>query len=66
MREAEEIRRLRAELVHRAQPIRHFAPINIHPSNKRPTRAVSPLIGEKRRKIMDSQGLIHHFSDMQL
>ncbi|CAG8690579.1 25325_t:CDS:2 [Dentiscutata erythropus] len=51
-RQREEIRRLRSELVHRAQPIRHFTPIHIHPSNKRLTRAVSPLIGGKRRKYM--------------
>ncbi|CAG8825951.1 20947_t:CDS:2 [Gigaspora margarita] len=39
-------------LIHRAQPIRRFTPIHIHPSNKRLTRAVSPLIGGKRRKYM--------------
>ncbi|RHZ90089.1 hypothetical protein Glove_8g41 [Diversispora epigaea] len=55
IREAEEIRHLRTELVHRAQPIKHFAPVNIRPSKRKPTRAVSPLIGEKRRKIMNLQ-----------
>ncbi|CAG8489221.1 6499_t:CDS:2 [Acaulospora colombiana] len=63
-RNAEEIRRLRAELVHRAQPIRRFAPINIRPSNKRPTKAISPMIGEKRRKIMEEQKRLSLQSDL--
>ena len=51
-RQAEEIRRLRTELVHHAQPIRLYSPIVIQPSNKKPTRPISPMIGEKRRKYM--------------
>jgi len=51
-RQTEEIRRLRVELIHHAQPIRHYSPIVIQPSNKRPTRPVSPMIGEKRRKYI--------------
>ncbi|CAG8472947.1 8306_t:CDS:2 [Funneliformis caledonium] len=47
-RQAEEIRRLRVELVHHAQPIRYYSPIIIQPSNKKPTRPVSPMIGDKR------------------
>ncbi|PKB97110.1 hypothetical protein RhiirA5_469055 [Rhizophagus irregularis] len=54
IRNAEEIRRLRANLVHHAQPIRYYTPINIKPSNKKPTRPISPMIGEKRRKYRDS------------
>ncbi|RGB28851.1 hypothetical protein C1646_715132 [Rhizophagus diaphanus] len=54
IRNAEEIRRLRANLVHHAQPIRYYTPINIQPSNKKPTRPISPMIGEKRRKYRDS------------
>ncbi|CAG8450375.1 9068_t:CDS:2 [Acaulospora morrowiae] len=63
VRNAEEIRRLRAELVHRAQPIKHFAPLHIRPSNKRSTKAVSPMIGEKRRKIMEEQKRLSLQSD---
>ncbi|RGB39635.1 hypothetical protein C1646_689328 [Rhizophagus diaphanus] len=52
VRSAEEIHRLRADLVHHAQPIRYYTPINIQPSDKKPTRPISPMIGEKRRKYM--------------
>ncbi|PKY36444.1 hypothetical protein RhiirB3_459050, partial [Rhizophagus irregularis] len=52
VRSAEEIHRLRADLVHHAQPIRYYTPINIQPSDKKSTRPISPMIGEKRRKYM--------------
>ncbi|CAB4444341.1 unnamed protein product [Rhizophagus irregularis] len=47
-REIREIRQLRAELVHRAQPIKRYAPVKIE-FNRKVTKPVSPLIGEKRR-----------------
>ncbi|GBB83635.1 hypothetical protein RclHR1_10330005 [Rhizophagus clarus] len=62
-RNAEEIRRLRADLVHHAQPIRHYPPIIIQPSNKKPTRPVSPMIGEKRRKYMQMLNNYEYFKD---
>ncbi|GBC02225.1 hypothetical protein RclHR1_04500013 [Rhizophagus clarus] len=49
-RNQQQIRRLRTELVHHAQPIKKFAPIKIDFANRKATKPVSPLIGEKRRK----------------
>jgi hypothetical protein len=62
-RSAEEIRRLRVDLVHHAQPIRYYQPIIIKPSNKKPTRPISPMIGEKRRKYMQMLNNYEYLDD---
>ncbi len=46
LREAEEVKRLaehRRTLVHRAQPIHHYAPVAIKPSDRTLTDAISPV-----------------------
>ncbi|CAJ0645571.1 4607_t:CDS:2 [Entrophospora sp. SA101] len=49
-RKEEEIRYLRSESIPHAHPVKHYLPITIQPSNKRPTKATSPILGEKRRR----------------
>ena len=40
--EEEEVRRLRAEAVHRPEPIRQYRPVEVLPSTKPPTAPLSP------------------------
>ncbi|RIA94467.1 hypothetical protein C1645_817957 [Glomus cerebriforme] len=54
VRNQQQIRRLRTELVHHAQPIKRFAPIKIEYTNRKVTKPVSPLIGEKRRQKLQA------------
>ena len=46
--EEEEVRRLRQEAVHKAQPIRSYAPIQILPSDRPITNPVSPKFSKLR------------------
>nr|CAG8528213.1 10715_t:CDS:10 [Entrophospora candida] len=39
----------KSESIPHAHPVKHYLPITIQPSNKRPTKATSPILGEKRR-----------------
>lgn len=45
---------MRTELVHHAQPVKKFAPIKMEFANRKVTKPVSPLIGEKRRKKLQA------------
>ncbi|XP_078688319.1 targeting protein for Xklp2 homolog isoform X2 [Branchiostoma floridae x Branchiostoma belcheri] len=45
-----EIARLRKELVHKANPIRHGRPLDIQPSNKPLTNPQTPNFSDRRRK----------------
>ncbi|KAI9030395.1 hypothetical protein DFJ74DRAFT_748377 [Hyaloraphidium curvatum] len=56
-REKAEIRELRRRAVHRAEPIRSYAPVVVKPSNKPLTDAESPMIGEKRRRAAQAQNV---------
>ncbi|TPX30106.1 hypothetical protein SmJEL517_g06255 [Synchytrium microbalum] len=47
--EEQQVKEVRQQLVHRAQPIRHYTGIQIRPSDKKLTEPTSPAIGEKRR-----------------
>ncbi|TPX50531.1 hypothetical protein SeMB42_g00675 [Synchytrium endobioticum] len=49
--EEEGLKVVRQQLVHKAQPIRHYPPIAIKPSNKKLTEPESPNIGDKRRVV---------------
>ncbi|KAJ3041533.1 Protein tpx2 [Rhizophlyctis rosea] len=53
-REREEVRRLRQQQVHHAQPVKHYAPVAVKPSNRKLTEPESPMIGEKRRRAMEA------------
>ncbi|PKK75922.1 hypothetical protein RhiirC2_845604 [Rhizophagus irregularis] len=53
-RNKQQIRQLRTELVHHAQPIKRYAPVKIEFANRKITKPVSPLIGEKRRKKLQA------------
>ncbi|KAL2919499.1 hypothetical protein HK105_201146 [Polyrhizophydium stewartii] len=48
-REAEELKNLRKQITHKAQPVRHFAPVHPQPSSKKLTEPQSPMIGAKRQ-----------------
>ena len=54
IRNQQQIRRLRTELVLHAQPIKKFAPIKIEFTNRKVTKPISPLIGEKRRQKLQA------------
>ena len=54
VRDQQQIRQLRTELVHHAQPIKKFAPIKIEFANRKVTKPISPLIGEKRRQKLQA------------
>jgi hypothetical protein len=45
---------LRTELVHHAQQAKRYAPVKIEFANRKVTKPVSPLIGEKRRKKLQA------------
>ncbi|CAJ0870665.1 11679_t:CDS:2 [Entrophospora sp. SA101] len=47
-----EIRRLRKLTILKARPIRRYFPIRIKPSSRKPTKPISPFIGDKRRAKM--------------
>lgn len=47
----EQIKEMREKTVHRAQPIRKFAPVHVGPSDKELTEAMSPMIGKKRQRL---------------
>ncbi|KAI9137423.1 hypothetical protein BKA69DRAFT_920618 [Paraphysoderma sedebokerense] len=58
-KEAEEQQRLkqiRKQLVHKAQPVRSFAPVVIKTSSKPLTHPQSPMIGKKRKNIAMNVG----------
>ncbi|KAG9287546.1 hypothetical protein G9A89_019607 [Geosiphon pyriformis] len=59
-RKEAEIRHLRSELVHHPEPIKHYTPVRIEPSRKRPTKAKSPLLGAKRRRYLETIEEINH------
>eukprot|EP00842_Homolaphlyctis_polyrhiza_P003859 jgi/Hompol1/4474/HPOL_001733-RA len=44
-----QLRQLRKELIHQAQPVRRFVPVHIRPSDKKLTDPHSPAIGPKRK-----------------
>ncbi|RKO84603.1 hypothetical protein BDK51DRAFT_29204 [Blyttiomyces helicus] len=48
-REKAEVKRLREQQVHHANPVRHYPGIVINPSHKKLTQPESPMIGNKRR-----------------
>ncbi|KNC96979.1 uncharacterized protein SPPG_07797 [Spizellomyces punctatus DAOM BR117] len=56
-REKEQIRLLRKQQVHKAQPVLYdkMKPLNVKPSTKKLTEPESPFIGEKRKKAMQAQ-----------
>ncbi|XP_050396038.1 targeting protein for Xklp2 homolog isoform X2 [Patella vulgata] len=39
--------KLRSETVHKANPVRHFAPVQVHPSNRPLTRPESPMFTDR-------------------
>jgi len=47
--EAAEIMRVRAEAVHRAQPVRRYRPVDVHPSSQLLTMPESPKFSERLR-----------------
>jgi len=47
--EAAEIARARADAVHRAQPVRRYRPVDIHPSSQILTLPESPKFSERLR-----------------
>ncbi|XP_006812735.1 targeting protein for Xklp2 homolog [Saccoglossus kowalevskii] len=47
--ELEAVAKLRAEMVHKPNPIRHYKTVDIHPSDKLPTEAMSPHLKTERR-----------------
>ncbi|KAJ3220024.1 Protein tpx2 [Dinochytrium kinnereticum] len=49
--EKEEIRRLRQQQTHQAQPIRHYPSVVIRPSDRKLTEPESPMFKEKRQKL---------------
>ncbi|EXX79511.1 uncharacterized protein OCT59_015460 [Rhizophagus irregularis] len=53
-RNKQQIRQLRTELIHHAQPAKRYAPVKIEFANRKVTKPVSPLIGEKRRKKLQA------------
>ena len=52
-----EVQRLRREAVHKAQPVRHYMPIDIQPCNKPVTQPMSPKFSyverSKRKAITE-------------
>lgn len=47
--EAAEVARARAQAVHRAQPVRRYCPVDIHPSSQILTMPESPAFSERLR-----------------
>lgn len=43
------VAKLRAEMVHRSNPVRHYAPVILKPSDKPLTKAESPNFSERLR-----------------
>ncbi|KAH6567285.1 hypothetical protein BASA60_009091 [Batrachochytrium salamandrivorans] len=53
-REFQEIQNLRRAQTHRAQPVRHFSGVYIHPSTRKLTEPQSPAIGNHRRSAREN------------
>ena len=49
--EAEEIKRLRREAVHKAQPVRHYKPVDVVQSEKPLTIPVAPNFSQLRSSV---------------
>ncbi|KAJ3105005.1 Protein tpx2 [Phlyctochytrium planicorne] len=49
--EKEEIKRLRQQQTHQAQPIKHYQSVHIRPSDRKLTEPESPMLKEKRERL---------------
>lgn len=54
IREEEEIKKIRKETVHKANPIKHYKPVEIQASTKPITNPQSPMISRRHRKFSES------------
>ncbi|KAJ3415029.1 hypothetical protein HDV05_005674 [Chytridiales sp. JEL 0842] len=64
-KEREEIKRLRQQQVHQAQPIRHFNAVQLQPSSKKLTEPESPMLKDKRIRMGLPVGNVPTYSSHQ-